>query len=225
MASNSNFLFMDIAPPVVFDSMFRNCRNPKILYPIIEFITVNMMNCFFRIKSSSKVFFHYLSVFTDYLSIVMNCYITRMFIRLSIWSNNSMQSSINMKSFIVHITHTLCKTRVFTTLHLTNIRWFSVRTLDSINPSILTKQHIMVLAKTFCELRLIAILNLTSKIFDTIKASTQLKFSPFAKFFIMNCTKTSAKICFVTFFNRTFELLFHTNNIKYLLVNVKFYKK
>lgn len=164
--------FTNIASPVMFCGMLRNCHNLKVFNSVIKFVSVDVVDYFSWFKRSFNIFFHNNAMVVNLFSITKNEFISTIANRTGTRrSFFSMQSSIHAKSLIMNFTKTFTETLPVTSFYFANIRGFTVRTLDCICSAILALKHIMILTKTFSKLRFVASFDFANKIFDTIRAS------------------------------------------------------
>jgi len=146
---------VNITPSVMFHSMFRKRRKFKVFDSIVKFIAINMMNNFFWMKWSTKIFFHNYSMFMNTFTIMTNSFISTCINPYIVIRRFFVQSPGFVEPIIMFMAKTLGITRVITTIYAANIRTLIIR-LYSMKPSIIMQSCIVFLTKTFCIMDFIA---------------------------------------------------------------------
>ena len=155
----------NIAPSVMLCCMFGYGHYLKVFNSVIKFVSVDVVDYFFRFKGTLDLFFHDETMKMCIFSIMANSFVTmNVNIYRIIRSIYSVQTAMFAKSLIMLSAKTFAISLAVAAFYFTNIRKFVVRTcLVNITMSILSR--IMFTAKIYSKNGIVAILNFTYKIF------------------------------------------------------------
>jgi len=188
---------VNIAPSVMFHSMFRNCHKTEVFDPIVNLITINMMNGFFLCKRSAKMCFHNLSVLMNTFSIITDSFISTCVNPYMVVRWFFMQSSISAESYIVSFAKAFSITISITIIYLANIRSCIIR-LNPVKSSIITQSIIMLLTKIFSIMDSVTIFYFAFADFFITRITNFVESSITTKSSVMFSAKPFCKIDFTT---------------------------